>query len=218
MAASKERLDSILARVKASLPLNSKPPILIGVTKGHLPDRILNYYNLGIRDFGENRVQEALPKLEALPKDIRWHFIGHLQSNKVKDVVGKFKLIHAADSLKLLEKINSRAAELRIIQDVLIEVNVSGEETKYGFRAGEVLGVLESAKGLPNVRVLGLMAMAPYGTKETGLHRVFGSLRELAATSNLPELSMGMSDDFEIAVSEGATMIRIGRALFGERP
>ena len=218
MPTPKEKFDSILARVKAVLPPNSKNPLLIGVTKSHSPDQILAYYNLGLRDFGENTVQEALPKIEALPKDIRWHFIGHLQSNKVKEAVGKFKLIHAIDSLKLLEKTGSRARELGIIQDVLLEVNISGEETKHGLKTGEVKGVLESSKTLPNIRVLGLMTMAPYGAKEEELHRIFGSLRELAASHNLPELSMGMSDDFEIAVAEGATMIRIGRALFGERP
>ncbi len=213
----KEKLDSLHSQIRTALPPGSREPRLIGVTKTKSPEEILEFYNLGMRDFGENKLQEALPKAEALPKDIRWHFIGHLQSNKVKGAVGKFKLIHSADSIKLLEKINARAQELGIIQDVLLEVNVSREQTKFGLRASEVKDVLDKTRTLANIRVLGLMTVAPYGSSEPELRRVFSSLRELARSLNLPELSMGMSDDFEIAVKEGATMIRIGRALLGER-
>jgi PLP dependent protein len=214
MGSQSERLESIRARIIASLPPGSKEPLLVVVTKGRSPEEILEFHSLGVRDFGENRVLEALPKIKALPKDIRWHYIGHLQSNKANEVVGKFALIHSVDSPKLLEKINSRAKELGIIQNILLEVNISGESTKFGLKPNEAKPLLEKAGPLLNVRVLGLMAMAPYGAKEGDARGIFGSLRELAHSVGLIGLSMGMSDDFEIAVSEGATIIRIGRALF----
>jgi len=213
----KERLDSIRSRISSSLPPTSNSPLLIGVTKTHPPEQIMPYYNLGMRDFGENKAQEAFPKIEVLPKDINWHFIGHLQSNKVREAVGKFKLIHSVDSVKLLEKINSRAKELGIIQDVLLEVNISKEKSKFGLEPSEIKGVLEKARSLSNVRVLGLMTMAPYNSSESEQHKIFSSLRDLARSLALPELSMGMSNDFEIAVKDGATMVRIGTALFGPR-
>ncbi|MFH1470136.1 MAG: YggS family pyridoxal phosphate-dependent enzyme [Candidatus Micrarchaeota archaeon] len=217
MNTQEEKFESIRSRVASSLPPGLKPPLLIGVTKNHSPEQIFQFYNLGMRDFGENKVQEALPKLEALPKDINWHFIGHLQSNKVREVVGKFKLIHSVDSIKLMEKINSRAQELGLIQDILLEVNVSGEESKFGLKADEVKGVLDGAGELSAIKVLGLMTMAPYDSSESEQSRIFSSLRKLAHSLSLSELSMGMSDDFEIAVKEGATMVRIGTALFGPR-
>ena len=216
MPTPKESLSLIRSRINASLPQGAKPPLLVGVTKGQSQEEILKFYMLGMRDFGENKIQEALLKIEALPKDISWHFIGHLQSNKVKDAVGKFVLIHSIDSLKLLEKINCRAREIGIAQDVLLEVNVSNEKTKIGLKMSEVKGVLENSKGMENIRVLGLMTLAPYGAKET--ETIFKTLRDLAHSFGLSELSMGMSDDFETAIKEGATIIRIGRALYGEHP
>jgi PLP dependent protein len=214
MAGQTERLESIWLRTRKSIPKGSTEPLLVAVTKGRPPEEILELYNLGIRDFGENRVLEALPKINSLPKGIRWHFIGHLQSNKVNEAVGKFALIHSVDSPKLLEKISNRARELGVVQNVLLEVNISGEGTKFGLAPSEVKHLLEKARTLPNVRVSGLMAMAPYRAKEEEARRIFGSLRELAHSLGLAELSMGMSDDFELAVKEGATIMRIGRALF----
>lgn len=197
---------------------NGHEPLLVAVTKGQSVETIMGYYSAGLKDFGENRVQESVLKIKALPKDIRWHFIGHLQSNKVKEAVGKFVLIHSVDSPKLLERINSVAFALKTVQDVLLEVNVGGEKTKQGFLAEEVFGVIEKSKALENIRVLGLMTVAPYGADEKELRRIFGTLVKLRDGFGLKELSMGMSDDFEIAVSEGATIIRIGRALFGPSP
>ncbi|MFH1447797.1 MAG: YggS family pyridoxal phosphate-dependent enzyme [Candidatus Micrarchaeota archaeon] len=207
-----KKLEYLSSRISA-LKADGEPKLIV-VTKNRTPETILSCYKLGLRDFGENRIQEAMKKIEHLPRDINWHFIGHLQSNKAKDVVGKFVLIHSVDSLKLLEKIDGKAKELGITQDVLLEVNVSGEKSKYGFKQSEVSGVMRKAKALDNTKVIGLMTMAPYGATTEGLHLIFGSLRRLSDELGLEELSMGMSDDFEVAIEEGATILRIGRAIF----
>jgi pyridoxal phosphate enzyme (YggS family) len=213
-----ELIGEIRTHSKNAVMDNGQEPLLVAVTKGQSVETIRAYYSAGLKDFGENRVQEAVPKIKALPKDIRWHFIGHLQSNKVKEAVGQFALIHSVDSPKLLERINAMARELGITQNILLEVNVSGEKTKYGFKVEETTEAMREAKELKHIMVLGLMTVAPYGAKEEELHRIFGKIRGLRDNLGLRELSMGMSDDFEIAVSEGATIIRIGRALFGPSP
>ena len=174
----------------------------------------------GIRDFGENRAQEFLGKYGLFP-DVRWHFIGTLQTNKVKDVVGKAYLIHSVDSLHLLRAIDRRASETGVVQDVLLQVNVSGEGTKHGFAPRDVADALEEASRMDGVAVRGLMTMAPLGRPEDA-RWVFHSLRELAESLGavrpdgveLDELSMGMTNDFRVAVEEGATIVRIGRAIF----
>ena len=175
----------------------------------------------GMRDFGENRAQEFTGK-QALFPAVRWHFIGTLQSNKVKDVVGKAALIHSVDTARLLQHIASRADELEIVQPVLIQVNVSGEASKHGVEPGEVRELLVETSALPGVEVRGLMTMAPLGRPEDA-RWVFRSLRELSTSLSalrlngveLDELSMGMTNDFRVAVEEGATLVRIGRAIFG---
>lgn len=175
----------------------------------------------GIRDFGENRVQEFLGKYGLFP-GARWHFIGTLQTNKVKDVVGKACLIHSVDSLRLLSHIERRATEQGVIQPVLFQVNVSGEESKHGFVPADLTDALEEASHMDSVEVRGLMTMAPLARAED-VRWVFRELREvrdsLRATLpdrvELEELSMGMSSDFRVAVEEGATIVRIGSALFG---
>ena len=175
----------------------------------------------GMRDFGENRAQEFVGK-QALFPQVRWHFIGSLQTNKVKDVVGKAALIHSVDSSRLLEHIARRAEQLEIVQPVLIEVNVSGEESKHGISAGDVRELLVEASSLPCVEVQGLMTMAPLGRPEDArwvfrdLRELRDSLREMPLNGvELDELSMGMSNDFRVAVEEGATIIRVGRIIFG---
>lgn len=176
----------------------------------------------GIQDLGENRVQEFLGKYGLFP-EARWHFIGTLQTNKVKDVVGKACLIHSVDSLRLLSHIERRAAERGIVQPVLLQVNVSGEEAKHGLRPEDLEETLREAAGMDAVEVRGLMTMAPLARAED-VRWVFRELREvrdaLRATSTdgveLDELSMGMSGDFRVAVEEGATIVRIGRAIFGK--
>ncbi len=210
----KQTLNRVTEKIRSSVPPGSPAPKLIIITKNQHVEKILPYYELGHRDFGENRHKEALEKIDQLPKDISWHFVGHLQSNKVKQVVGKFVLIHSVDSLKLMKKINSRAEDLEIKQNILLEVNVSRESSKYGFSPDRLIDALSASKVLENVNVIGLMTMAPLGANEKELREIFSSLKRMKEKNRLRELSMGMSDDYPVAVSEGSTMVRIGRALF----
>jgi pyridoxal phosphate enzyme (YggS family) len=176
----------------------------------------------GARDFGENRVQEFLGKYGLFP-NVSWHFIGSLQTNKVKDVVGRACLIHSVDSLHLLAEISRRAEQADVIQPVLLQVNVSGEGTKHGFRCDDIREALVEVSSMPHVEVRGLMTMAPYGRPEDA-RWVFRELRELSDSLRemphngveLTELSMGMSNDFRVAVEEGATIVRVGGAIFGK--
>ncbi len=194
---------------------------IIAVTKTVGVKEIREAVAAGLADFGENRVQEFLGKYGLFP-DVRWHFIGTLQTNKVKDVVGRAHLIHSVDSLRLLQTIDRRATEAGVVQRVLLQVNVSGEGSKHGFPTLDVREVLEEASRLDSIEVRGLMTMAPLGRPETA-RRVFRELRELRDSLRamplngveLVELSMGMSGDFRVAVEEGATMVRVGRSIFG---
>jgi pyridoxal phosphate enzyme (YggS family) len=196
---------------------------IVAVTKTVSIEEIRHAYSLGIRDFGENRVQEFLGKYGLFP-EARWHFIGSLQTNKVKDVVGRVFLIHSVDSLKLLSAIDRKAAEFGVIQPVLLQVNVSGEASKHGMRPVDVADVLVEAMRMENVEVRGLMTMAPFGRPEDA-RPVFSALRELAGSLGemradgveLEQLSMGMTNDYRVAVEEGATIVRVGRALFNGR-
>jgi len=162
--------------------------------------------------FGENRVQELVRKIDQCPEAV-FHLIGTLQRNKVSKVAGRVALIHSVDSLRLLEAIATHAHEAGVTQDVLLQVNVSGEQSKHGIAPDEVATLLEAARTLDGVRVIGLMTMAPFGDPETA-RPYFRALRQLAAEHGLAELSMGMSGDFEVAIEEGATLVRIGSALF----
>jgi pyridoxal phosphate enzyme (YggS family) len=175
----------------------------------------------GARDFGENRVQEFLGKYGLFP-EMNWHFIGSLQTNKVKDVVGRACLIHSVDSLHLLREIDKRAEHAHVVQPILLQVNVSGEGTKHGFGCDDVREALVSASALPHVAVRGLMTMAPFGRPEDArwvfreLCELRDSLKEMPLNGvELTELSMGMSNDFRVAVEEGATIVRVGGAIFG---
>ncbi len=175
----------------------------------------------GIRDFGENRVQEFLGKRGLFP-EMRWHFIGTLQTNKVKDVVGRAHLIHSVDSLRLLEFIDRKACEQGVVQAVLLQVNVSDEASKHGFDPTEVREALVASTGMDNVEVRGLMTMAPLG-RPADVRWVFRNLRDLRDSMSamplngveLGELSMGMTNDYRAAVEEGSTIVRVGRAIFG---
>ena len=199
---------------------------LLAVSKTHPVETILEAYNANVRCFGENRVMELKEKTAALPKDIEWHLIGHLQHNKVKAAVQNAHWIHSVDSMELLERINAEAAKMGRTPLLLLEVNVSGEQSKFGLAPEQVLKVAEAAVvaerngGCP---LRGLMTMAPLGADEAMLHQVFGGLRELRDTLEerlevvLPELSMGMSGDFPVAIAEGATIVRVGTAIFGAR-
>lgn len=200
---------------------------LVAVSKTHGPDLIQEALSGGVRVFGENRVQEILQKFDPPPgPDVELHMIGHLQSNKVKDAVRLCSWIQSVDSEKLLKKISSRAESLGKTMDICIEMNTSGQESKFGLRTTEELfALLETAAGLPGIRLRGLMTIGPLLSEgEAPVRRAFASLRndfeESARRFQLPHwdsLSMGMSNDFEIAVEEGSTMVRVGSAIFGSR-
>ena len=187
------------------------------ISKGVTNEMVLAALDAGVRDFGENYVQEAHLRINDLGKralEANWHFIGHLQSNKAAIAAALFDTIESVDSLKLAQALSRRAEKpLRI----LLEVNVAGEASKYGLAPAEVAAVVEAAGALPNIDLVGLMTMAPEVDDAEQTRPVFGELRRLAEANGLRELSMGMTNDFEVAVEEGATMVRIGRALFAGR-
>ena len=190
---------------------------LVAVTKTLAPEVIEAAYGVGLRHFGENRVQEAKPKIEHLAgpcPEITWHMVGHLQSNTAKTAIGLFDIIHSVDSLRLAERLNSASPD-RL--PVLVEVNVACEETKCGVMPQDVGEMVRRIAGLPNLEVRGLMTVAPLVSDPEEVRPVFRQLREMRDALGLEHLSMGMTDDYEVAIEEGATIVRIGRAIFGER-
>ena len=199
-------------------------PRIIAVTKYFGLSAVVNGYKAGLRNFGESRALDAIKKIESLPEDVRknseFHFIGHLQTNKAEKVVQYFDYIHSVDSLKLAQTISQAACRINKREKILLQVNVAGEEQKFGYEVEDLKADLKQILDLESVEVVGLMCMAPFGAEEVELKKIFSKLRELRDELKnefgvlLPELSMGMSDDYEIAVAEGATMIRIGRKLF----
>jgi PLP dependent protein len=199
---------------------------LVAATKSVSTDRIKEALDAGVTILGENRLQEALPKIEWLGQEpVTWHFIGRLQRRKVKAVVGRFALIHSVDTIELAEEINRRAAEAGISQSILLEVNIGGEESKGGFPPDQLAGACNRLANLTHVAVKGLMTIPPLDPDLTHTRAYFRRLRELARSLtpsdflniNMDELSMGMSADYTIAVEEGATLVRIGTAIFGAR-
>lgn len=201
---------------------------LVAVSKFHPADTIMQAYNAGQRDFGESRVQELAQKVKDLPKDIRWHFIGHLQTNKVRTLVPIVSLIHSIDSEHLLRSVNKEAARVGKVVDVLLQVYVAKEDTKFGFDASECLSLLtdDFLKEMQNVRVCGIMAMATNTEDEAEIRSEFSVAKKIfdklksGIMSDKPyfkEISMGMSDDYALAIEEGSTIVRIGSSIFGER-
>ena len=212
-----------LEHLKATLPAACT---LIAVSKTQPENKIMEAHEWGQRAFGENRVQELVAKYEALPKDIEWHMIGHLQSNKVKTIAPFVALIHSVDSIKLLEEINRQGARLDRAIPCLLQVHIAEEDTKFGFAPDEVEALMASGKWeeLRHVRVIGLMGMATFTNDTDQVRREFRGLKglfEKLRSAKLPppvrmeELSMGMSGDFRIALEEGSTMIRVGTTIFG---
>ena len=199
---------------------------LIAVTKGHPLAVARGAAAAGLRELGENRVPEAVEKQDAWPDaGVRWHLIGHLQRNKAKLAVGRFVLIHSLDSVRLAEALEQAAAARNLVQDVLVEVNVAMEPQKSGVLPAEAEALVRHAAGLPHLAVKGLMTVAPFTDDPAVLRATFRGLRELGERVRAArgpggdwQLSMGMSNDFEIAIEEGATMVRLGTVLFGERP
>jgi len=221
-----QNYNSVLSRASAAAQRAGRLPAswkLVAVTKAVSADAAAALFDLGARDLGENRVQDLLQKMDALArKKVRWHLVGHLQTNKVRKVVGGVTLIHSVDSLHLASEIDRAAADKGIVQDALLEVNVSGEQSKFGLAPEEALNLAARIRELHHVRLLGLMTMAPIVDDPEKTRPVFAALRDLAdrisdagGFARLPyELSMGMTQDFEVAVEEGATLIRVGSALF----
>jgi len=190
---------------------------LVAITKGFEAQVVRAALDSGIRDFGENRVQEAegkIAQLKNLRSAVTWHMVGHLQSNKARVAVELFDIIHSVDSMKLAEILNRRVEKPL---PVLLEVNVSGEVTKTGFSLGEMAAAVKEMGQLTNLNLMGLMTVAPFVPDPEEVRPVFRKLRELRDSLGLKQLSMGMTDDFEVAIEEGATMLRVGRAIFGDR-
>lgn len=204
---------------------NRNEVTLIAVSKTKPVSMLEEAYHEGIRVFGENKVQELVDKYDQLPSDIHWHLIGHLQRNKVKYVVDKVELIHSVDSLRLVETIEQEAAKKNVVANILIEVNVAEEDSKFGLKIDEVIPFIETIANYAHVKIKGLMTIAPYVENPEENRSVFSRLRKLSvdiAEKNIDNvsveiLSMGMTNDYQVAIEEGATMIRVGTGIFGER-
>lgn len=224
MPSLSERWQALQERVAVVCARCGRDPSsirIIAVSKGVSTKRIAEAYALGLRDFGENYWQEARTKLEVLPHDIRWHFIGHLQTNKVKYVVGRFALIQVVDRVSLLQAIRRVAMRQQRVQPVLIEVRLAEVEGRAGVSPSDAPALIEKTLETEGVALQGLMGVAPYTDDERVIRVTFQNLRRLYEQLPAPNrqwLSMGMSHDFEIAIEEGSTMLRLGTALFGERP
>lgn len=230
MSEVEERLAAVQSAVaRASAESSAGGQVeLIAVTKTVGEEQILQAYRAGQRAFAENRVQEGLRKIESLKQlmpDARWHLIGHLQTNKVRSAVTAFQVIESIDSLHLAESVSAEAERALVSVPILIEINIAGEGSKTGFTAEAYWKAFPDLRRLPGMQLRGLMTVAPLAGDTSDVAWVFQKLRELRDTTQLRfdvpefrELSMGMSNDFEVAIREGATMIRVGRAIFGERP
>ena len=222
----KENLRAVNDKIAMAVEKSGRSPreiTLVAVSKTHQAEALKVAVDFGATDLGEARMQEAEPKILSLGGIARWHMIGHLQTNKVKKAIGLFDLIQSVDSLKLAEEIDRRAVEINKKIDCLIEVNSSGEESKYGVSPDKLMELLERANRLENINTVGIMTIGPFVKDESlirGVFRQTGDLfrrgQELIGDS-FKTLSMGMSDDFEIAIEEGSNMIRVGTAIFGRR-
>lgn len=224
----KENLDIVTKKIRAAASEAGRDPgevTLIAVSKTKPVSMIEEAYACGCRDFGENKVQELCDKYELLPKDIRWHLIGHLQRNKVKYVVGKAFLIHSVDSLRLAEEIEKEAEKKDVHVDILIEVNVAGEESKFGVTTEEAENLVREVSLLRHVHIKGLMTIAPVVERPEDNAIYFRKLRQLSVdindknidNVNMDVLSMGMTGDYEQAVKDGAAYVRVGTGIFGAR-
>jgi pyridoxal phosphate enzyme (YggS family) len=218
----KDNLYQILSKIPSHVKL-------VAVSKTKTADEIMEVYNEDVRDFGENKVQELLSKVDALPMDIRWHLIGHLQTNKVKYIAPFVHCIQSVDSLKLLKEINKEAIKNNRLIHCLLQVHIAREETKFGFSEEELVECLENEefKALHHISVGGLMGMATYTSDEavvmkefTYLKQIFGKLKQnyFATNEDFKDISMGMSSDFELAINCGSTIVRVGSSIFGKRP
>ena len=226
MSSLDNNLDAIRHRIRAAAETAGRDPSgvrLVAVSKTRPPEDIRDAAEAGQNIFGENKVQEALAKSPLLPSSLEWHFIGHLQSNKIRKALPLFHLFHGIDNLGLAVQMDRISEDCGCFPRILLEVNVSGEGTKFGFQPDRLRGEIADLLALPRIGVLGLMTMAPYSEDPLATKPYFAALRRLRddleqqTGTPLPELSMGMSGDFETAIGEGATLVRIGTAVFGER-
>lgn len=224
----KENLEIVIDNINKACEIagRSKDEVtLIAVSKTKPEELIEEAYSTGIREFGENKVQELTTKYDDLPKDISWHMIGHLQRNKVKYIVGKTKLIHSVDSIRLANEISLECVKKNVTSDILIEVNVAQEESKFGTTVNETKELIREIAKLPNIFIKGLMTIAPYVDDPEENRVIFKTLKKLSVdidSENIDNismcvLSMGMTNDYEVAIEEGATMVRVGTGIFGER-
>lgn len=219
-------LHAVQTRIRAAAERAGRNPadvLLVAVTKNQPPDIVAAAAAAGLTVFGENRVQEAKAKIPLCPSNLRWHMIGHLQTNKCRDAVELFEMIQSVDSLHLALELNKRAEQMAKYIPILLEVNVAGESTKFGYKPETLLAELRTINELPRIQIQGLMTLAPWSPEPEKVRHIFRKLRELKTECEqilgapLPHLSMGMSNDFEVAIEEGSTMVRIGTALFGPR-
>ncbi len=224
----KENLATIEEKIQAACDRagrNRSEVTLIAVSKTKPIEDLNAVYDLDIRDFGENKVQELKWKIEDMPSDVKWHMIGHLQRNKVKYIVDKVELIHSVDTYRLAEEINIQAKKRNITVPILIEVNIGDEESKFGSSCDDVIELVKDIATLENVTIKGLMCVAPYVVDSEENRPLFHKIKDLSVditSKNIDNvcmdiLSMGMSNDYEVAIEEGATMVRIGSNLFGKR-
>ena len=224
----RDNIEEVLVKMEAAKKRSAfgKDTVLIAVSKTKPVSAIEEAYACGIRDFGQNKVQELVDKYEQLPKDIRWHMIGHLQRNKVKYIIDKVYMIHSVDSLRLAEEISKEAVKKQVNMNILVEVNVAGEESKFGMQTtAECVELVKQIAKLPNIFIKGLMTVAPFTENAEKNRLYFAKLRQLAVdirNENIDNicvdvLSMGMSGDYEVAIEEGASYVRVGTNIFGER-
>lgn len=223
-----ENIKNVEVRIESACQKCGRSPEdvqLIAVSKTKPIEMLKEAYDYGCRDFGENKVQELVDKYDKMPKDIRWHMIGHLQRNKVKYIVDKVYLIHSVDSLRLAEEISKEAVKHNVTVSILVEVNVAGEESKFGTTSEDAISLVEEIAKLPNILIKGLMTIAPYVENAEENRLYFAKLKQIYVdiihknidNVCMKELSMGMTGDYEVAITEGATYIRVGTGIFGER-
>lgn len=224
----KENLEEVERRIQAACDRAGRERsevTLIAVSKTKPVPMLQEAYDTGIREFGENKVQEMMDKYDVLPSDIHWHMIGHLQRNKVKYLMGKSYLIHSVDSLRLAQEISAQSVKHNVTTDILIEVNIADEETKFGTTSQDAVTLVEEASKLPNIHICGLMTIAPFVENPEDNRIYFRQIKELSVDIEAKKidnvdmriLSMGMTGDYEVAIEEGATMVRVGTGIFGER-
>lgn len=224
----KENLEEINEKIKIAAEKSGRKRediLLLGVTKTIDVERIKEMISCGVNSLGENKVQEVMDKYDAIGKGVDWHLIGHLQTNKVKYIVDKVKLIHSVDSLKLAEEIDKRAKQHNIIAEILIELNIAGEESKHGIKPEEAVELCEKIAKLENVKIRGLMTVAPFVENPQENREYFAQMRKLFIdirnknidNIDMTYLSMGMTNDYEVAIEEGANIVRIGTGIFGKR-